>query len=412
MKKIFPKLLISALCLLLLMPLLASAALAADLDEIQLYEITVNVNDDATLRMEYHIEWKVLDSDSEGPLSWVEIGVPNDKVLSLQPLGGSVSKVSAKGSYVRVDLDRKYYKGEVADIRFLVVQDYMYQMNAFTAGETVYEFTPGWFDDIRVDQLVIRWNGDRVLSQTPACLKSSDGYFTWTTSLGKGDTYTVSVTYPNDAFGFDDSKTMYTESDRSYDDDFSAGDAVLSFIVVVIIFAFVLIRGSHQFSGTANLSGETQKKITRTRIEYYPECQSCGAARPEGANNCPYCGRSFIKSEEVIKASEIPDEEKALRSKTTDGLYAYTSRPNTFIRVNVVNVPASRSSSHSSRGGGFFGGGGSSHSGGGHSCACASSCACACACACAGGGRAGCSTKDFYNTGLKLRQLEGKKKRR
>ena len=29
------------------------------------------------------------------------------------------------------------------------------------------------------------------------------------------------------------------------------------------------------------------------------------------------------------------------------------------------------------------------------SCACAS-CACACACACAGGGRAGCSKKDFY----------------
>ena len=32
----------------------------------------------------------------------------------------------------------------------------------------------------------------------------------------------------------------------------------------------------------------------------------------------------------------------------------------------------------------------SSHGGGGHSCACA------CACACAGGGRAGCSKKDFY----------------
>ena len=36
-------------------------------------------------------------------------------------------------------------------------------------------------------------------------------------------------------------------------------------------------------------------------------------------------------------------------------------------------------------------------SGGG--CACACACAgCACACACAGGGRAGCSKKDFYHT--------------
>ena len=31
--------------------------------------------------------------------------------------------------------------------------------------------------------------------------------------------------------------------------------------------------------------------------------------------------------------------------------------------------------------------------------------------ACAGGGRAGCSAKDFYNTALKLSQLETKKKK-
>lgn len=34
------------------------------------------------------------------------------------------------------------------------------------------------------------------------------------------------------------------------------------------------------------------------------------------------------------------------------------------------------------------------------------SCACACACACAGGGRAGCSRKDFYNPKLKLTDLK------
>ena len=36
---------------------------------------------------------------------------------------------------------------------------------------------------------------------------------------------------------------------------------------------------------------------------------------------------------------------------------------------------------------------GGAHSGG-------AGCACACACACAGGGRAGCSMKDFYHTNL------------
>lgn len=38
------------------------------------------------------------------------------------------------------------------------------------------------------------------------------------------------------------------------------------------------------------------------------------------------------------------------------------------------------------------------------SCACVHSCACACACA--GGGRAGCSKKDFYHTNIKTEDLE------
>lgn len=37
------------------------------------------------------------------------------------------------------------------------------------------------------------------------------------------------------------------------------------------------------------------------------------------------------------------------------------------------------------------------------SCACVSRCACACACA--GGGRAGCSKKDFYGTNLRTQKL-------
>ena len=42
--------------------------------------------------------------------------------------------------------------------------------------------------------------------------------------------------------------------------------------------------------------------------------------------------------------------------------------------------------------------------GGGHSSG-GGGCACACACACAGGGRAGCSMKDFYHTNLKSEKV-------
>ena len=36
-------------------------------------------------------------------------------------------------------------------------------------------------------------------------------------------------------------------------------------------------------------------------------------------------------------------------------------------------------------------------------------CACACACACAGGGRAGCSMKDFYHTNIRTEDLKEEK---
>lgn len=388
-----------ALCFLLLLPVFSTGAQAKDLDEILRYEITVDVNDDATVRMVYHIDWKVLDSSSEGPLTWVKIGIPNSHYLSMTPRSGAVKKIgylSDGGSYARVDLDRDYYAGEVAQIEFELVQDYMYQVDKFTEGETVYEFTPGWYDDIRVDELTIRWNADKVISQSPSALTQS-GYLTWTRPLSKGEKFGVSVTYPNDAFAFDLSKTAeYGDESDSFSDTFYIIIGVLVFFGVPIFIIGGIIAA---FAKTANFSDGKKKKITRTRVEYYPTCPGCGAARPEGKNNCDYCGRSFIKSEEVIEEKDIPAEEKELRGKTTDGLYRYHSSPNTYMRVHVTHVPVPRSSYSSSRGG-------RSHS----SCA-HSSCACACACACAGGGRAGCSTKDFYNTRLKLRQLALRGKR-
>ena len=60
-------------------------------------------------------------------------------------------------------------------------------------------------------------------------------------------------------------------------------------------------------------------------------------------------------------------------------------------------------------GGHSRGGGVGRHSSGGgcaSSCACACASSCACACACAGGGRAGCSVKDFYTVKLPRKESE------
>ena len=377
--------------------LLFATPVMADTDEILNYTITVDVNKDATLNLNYHIDWKVLDSGSGiGPLTWMKIGIPNSHVISTQGLSSTVDHINRSGNYVEVYLDRSYYEGDVASVDFLVVQDYMYQVDKLKEGETVYSFTPGWFDDIKVDNLEIRWNNENCVSFSPECQMEGD-YNVWTTSLGRGDRFTVTMTYPNEAYGFDLSKS---------DDGGSSGGGIVDTITTIIggIIALIVMFGTMGFPfiiayaisrGFKAVNQPTINKTTRVKVTYYDSCPGCGAPRKEGAKFCEYCGKSLVKSEETITDEQLKKEEKGAAVFTKNGEYRYGSTPNTFIRVSSVRVPNPRYIPPSSRSSS------SSH----HSSCAHSSCACACACACAGGGRAGCTTKDFYNTNLKLTAL-------
>ena len=76
------------------------------LDEIEDYEIKIKPASDGSLYMTYHIAWKVLDDESEGALTWVKIGIPNEYVEDVRPLSDSVKSAKYKsydgGDYVRV----------------------------------------------------------------------------------------------------------------------------------------------------------------------------------------------------------------------------------------------------------------------------------------------------------------------
>ena len=371
----------------------------ADTDEILNYTITVDVNKDATLNLNYHIDWKVLDSGSGiGPLTWMKIGIPNSHVISTEGISSTVDHINRSGNYVEVYLDRSYYEGEVASVDFLVVQDYMYQVDKLTEGETVYSFTPGWFDDIRVDELVIQWNNDKSIAFTPDCLMEGN-YNVWTTSLGKGNKYTVTMTYPNDAYDFNLAKSEEI-NDKGDGGFFETIGTILGgiFALIMVVSPFAIpILIAYLFNRGFKTNSPTIQKTTRVKVTYYDSCPGCGAPRKDGAKFCEYCGKSLVKSEETITEEQLKKEEKAAAAFTKNGEYRYGTLPNTFIRVNSISVPNPhyRAPSRSS------GGGHSSH----HSSCAHSSCACACACACAGGGRAGCTTKDFYNTDLKLTAL-------
>ncbi|MBO4903225.1 MAG: hypothetical protein J5518_10565 [Lachnospiraceae bacterium] len=412
-KKLFKVLGTIMICLVACFGMQRSAN-AKPLDEIENFIITVKVNDDASLDMTYHLDWRVLDSDSEGPLTWVQIGAPNkNHVSNVTALSDTVSSAKLDGSKFRIDLDRAYTEGELVSFDFGFRQDYLYQVNKFHEGQTVYTYTPGWFDDIEVDELVILWAEEKVDSFTPEADLQADWYV-FTTHLAPGEKYTVTVTYPNDAYGFDLSHTE--EEDDSDPWYISLIAIVISLASIGMMVAFCLLFyfaiayvANAGFGllgyGLSALTG-SNKKVTRTKIEYYNACPGCGGPRVEGQDICAYCGKNMIKSTETITEEQLNKEYKNAKNFKVDGDYKIGNSGNEFIRVSTVPITLSsymKNAAKSSRGRG----GGTSH----HSSCAHSSCACACACACAGGGRAGCSNKDFYKTDLKLKYFENAKHR-
>ena len=302
---------ISAICMLLALifsvaPMQAYAA--APLDEIQNYEIQVDMRNDGTLDIKYHVDWKVLDDTSEGPLSWVKIGIPNKNVDEIKAHTDNIKSIEYNKqdgrTYVYIYFDRDYYKNELISFDFSIHQSHMYVIDQ-EDHMLRYSFTPGWFDEIEVKNIVVKWNKFNVLKTGGDPTVEGD-YYVWTGSLGLGEKLNASVYYNLDAFEV--SEDGQAQEDES--DGLSAGAIILIIIVVffVIVLIICLIFGDDDYDSSSGFGGRS--------------------------------GRS------------------------------------TYI---------------------FTGGGRSS------SCACVSSCACACACA--GGGRAGCSKKDFYHTNVKTDTL-------
>lgn len=405
--------------LLILIISVAPCFAGSPTDEILNYIITADVNQDGTVNLDYLIEWKVLADIPGEPFNWARVGIPHGGYVSVSPVSSNIKSCYYTNDYgedeVIINFKQEYKKGDIFQFEYTVVMDYMYQIGGIEADKTNYEFSPGWFDGIAVDNLEIHWNKDKVVKAGGDVeFVETDTEVVWQTALEEGATISVRVYYPNDAYDFDPEKdSSIFDHGSNYNNDYNSGhnyydedDAFEAGLGGIVFFGFwfLFIRGIvKNYKSNAGFGNKTTTKITRTKVEYYPVCEGCGAPRPDGATECKYCGRSYIKSEEVLKEDEIQEEDKEALKYKTDGEFHYSSSPNVFVRVNVVHVPVTVAPARSSAG---SSGGGCAHS----SCACAcASCACACACACAGGGRAGCSSKDFYNTGLKLKQLELKK---
>ena len=290
----------------------------APLDEILLYKIDTVVLDDGKMQNTYYIEWKVLNDTKAGNLEWVMIGMPNSN-FTIESFENDVIKASPYSiskEFVRCDLKYSYSKGQIAKIKFTVIQS---NMLCYGDDKYFYEFIPGWFDEIKVKNYEFNWKKDSRIVSNNADVDNGNT-LTWKGSFKKSEHRVINVGY-NSASFLENQTVNYvpfvkpTSSGINF--SFSSG-------MFFAIFAGVLIPFIVQIS------------VLNSAVTYYR-------------------GRGFI---------------------------VMSSHP------------------------GGRGGGSSSGGGGGCACACAG---CACACACAGGGRAGCSLKDFYSTADKTIKIADKK---
>ena len=350
--------------------LLAPAAFAdaGDYDEITNYVVTVDPRQDGSADITYEIDWKVIGGGAEDSLSWVTIGLANEYADEFENLSpdtvADVSLLTEGGSYAQVTFHDHYYAPDVAaqnggesevSFRFRVHQSHLFTENDDDTAS--FSFTPGWFDEICVDRLTVRWrNYDGFLAEN----HSVDGdYLVWEFGpLAHGERATVNVTVPiTTAQVFDPANAMTGQENTParpqstgsrYD-----GAVALMTLLVVLFFAAIFYAG----------------RPARWRGGF-------GGGYDPAAWVWYYNGANYIR---MARGSRPPAG-------------YHTSNP----------PPGFKAGGGETRGGGA--GRDTSHHG---SCVCACACvSCACACACAGGGRAGCSAKNFYRIRLPRRANE------
>jgi hypothetical protein len=229
----------------------------------------------------------------------VKIGIANEHADELKAQSNTIRSIqllSDNGQFVRIDLDREYHAGETAELRFSLHQKYMLTLEK-DKNTCRFSFTPGWFDEIRIQTMKLLWKKGNSTSSNAD--REDDSLLIWNASPGPGEKITAIVQYPMDAF-------------------------------------------------------------------------------------------------------EIGNDTEAEKKNKAGAIFA--SVFGGLIVIIVLTVLRNRKG-----GGGYRGGFGMNpriHTSPAHSCACACACGCACACACAGGGRAGCSAKNFYRQALPIEELQ------
>lgn len=321
MKKLLKSMIVCICMLIMSIAILPTTAFARDpLDEIQDYVIQIDMREDGTMDIVYHIEWKVLDSTSEGPLEWVKVGCPNlhcDEITAKSDNIKEIGYYADNGAYIRIDFDRKYEAGEIVKFDYSIHQSYMYVIED-DAHLCRYSFTPGWFDDIDVKHIRIEWNDRNVIESNAQ--RTDDGYLIWEDELPAGKRLNASVKYNLDVFDTNPDE-QYTEDygrNSSDDDGLSAVVIILIIIIAIIVIAAIIAMFSDDdyhggFGGGSHTYIHTHSSCVRSSCACASHCACACACAGGGRAGCSTKDfYKYPKSNELIEVldEELSDEKK------------------------------------------------------------------------------------------------------
>jgi hypothetical protein len=288
----------------------------------------------------------------------VEIGIPNKNLEDVRGLTENIDDIYRSGDYIDVYFDEEYEEGDVVDFAFSFRQHCMFD---HASGQLTYVFTPGWFDEIQVGKCTILWAADGVQSGDYGDVITDDegqAYYVWTASLDYGQQLTATIEYNDSAFDWQQEMDYIQQKQQAARRQVVTVLLVLLSVVILIILLYELFGGKYCY--------------TRRSGVYYYHLTKKGNLAPGPDSEVKKKIDRQIKKKENTDSRTVGGH--SISNRVVSGHYIAQ-------REAAGHAVASRNS-------------------GGHSSGGGSSCACACACACAGGGRAGCSRKDFYGTKL------------
>jgi len=213
------------------------------LDEIQSYEVHVQVNADGTLTDTYHIQWKVLNDSREGPLSWVTAGMPNRNYNIVSYGGAAYAASNTQDGYINIVLDTSYYQNDVADFTYTVTQRDMLCVSDEEAAPYMIDFAPGWFPKIKIDSY--RFTMSPASPAVGGNQDSTDGdTLVWAGSLKPNGHREMKVYYTAAAFAGEPDTVSWSPIDYSNAADNGGGSTdyspLIALFVVIVMVVFVL----------------------------------------------------------------------------------------------------------------------------------------------------------------------------